>query len=154
MTGVQTCALPICSAEALALAERSAAANGLRCHFVKAEVFGELERLGRAGETYGVVVADPPAFVKSRKDLPTGSAAYKKLARLAAALVAPGGFLFLASCSHNMAEDAFAEQAARGLERAGRTGRVLRKAGAAPDHPVHPQLPESAYLKALVFQLD
>jgi 23S rRNA (cytosine1962-C5)-methyltransferase len=142
------------SADALALAERSAQANGLRCNLVRAEVFAELERLAAAGERYGVVAADPPAFVKSRKDLPTGTAAYRKLARLAATLVAPGGFLFLASCSHNMEETAFAGQAARGIERTGRNGRILRKAGAAPDHPVHPQLPESAYLKALVFQLD
>ena len=73
---------------------------------------------------------------------------------LAAALVAPGGILFAASCSHNVDAAAFAEAVARGLVDANRTGRILRAAGAAPDHPRHPALPESDYLKSLVIQLD
>jgi 23S rRNA (cytosine1962-C5)-methyltransferase len=92
--------------------------------------------------------------VKSRKDLAVGIRAYRKLAKLAAGLVRPGGFLLIASCSHNVAPDAFAEQICGGLSRARRSGRILRAAGAAADHPVHPFLPESAYLKALLLQLD
>ena len=76
------------------------------------------------------------------------------LARLAAGVTAPGGFLFLASCSHHVAAETFREECARGLHQAGRDARLLREAGAAPDHPVHPFLPETAYLKALVFALD
>ena len=71
-----------------------------------------------------------------------------------APLVEPGGFLLAASCSHHMPADMFAEEIAHGLGQAGRSGRILRVAGAAPDHPLHPHLPESAYLKALVLQLD
>ncbi len=144
------------SEPALALATRAAEANGVgaRCRSVKAEAFGELERLGAAGERFDVVIADPPAFVKSRKDLGAGSRAYRKLARLAAALVAPGGFLFVASCSHNVGVELFAEQVARGLEDAARSGRILRSVGAAADHPVHPLLPESAYLTGQLLQLD
>ena len=66
----------------------------------------------------------------------------------------PGGFLFLASCSHNVAPAEFAEAVRRGLADAGRGGRILRSSGASPDHPVHPALPETAYLKALTLALD
>jgi hypothetical protein len=74
--------------------------------------------------------------------------------RLTAALVEPGGFLFLASCSHNVGVLDFAETCKRGLDDAGRTGRILRTSGAGPDHPVHPALPETAYLKGILYQLD
>jgi 23S rRNA (cytosine1962-C5)-methyltransferase len=144
------------SEPALALAARSAELNGVaeRCHFRRGEAFAELETLAGAGERFDVVIADPPAFVKSKKDLGPGLRGYRKLARLAAAAVAPQGYLFLASCSHNVTPDEFWEAARRGLEDAERSGRLLRSAGAAPDHPVHPHLPESAYLKALVLALD
>jgi 23S rRNA (cytosine1962-C5)-methyltransferase len=142
------------SQPALALAEESARANGLSARFVKADVFDEFERLGNAGETFDIVIADPPPFVKSRKDLEAGAKAYRKLARLAAKLVAKDGFLLLASCSHNIATDRFATECALGIQRAGRQARLIRHAGAGPDHPVHPMLPESAYLKALVYALD
>lgn len=144
------------SAPALALAEKSAAMNGVsaRCRFVRAEAFAEMERLAADGARFDVVIADPPAFVKSKKDLAAGVRGYRKMTRLAAALVAPSGFLFVASCSHNVEPAIFAEQVARGVHDADREGRILRTSGAAADHPVHPALPESAYLKALLLQLD
>ena len=138
----------------LALADQAAKLNGVTVQTVRAEAFAELERLHAAGEMFGVVVADPPAFVKSRKDLGAGAKGYRKMARLASALVEPGGFLFCASCSHHMPAEQFAEEIGHGVHLAGRSGRILRIAGAAPDHPLHPLLPESAYLKAMVLQLD
>ena len=144
------------SEAALALAARAASLNGVdsRCRFERSSAFEAMERLAAAGERFDVVICDPPAFVKSKRDLATGAKGYRKLARLAGQLTAPGGFAFLASCSHNMEADRFAEEHRRGLEQAGRSGRILRSAGAAPDHPVHPYLPESSYLKAQVLQLD
>ena len=142
------------SAPALALAEESAAAGHVPIRAVKGDLFEELERLAAAKETFGVVVADPPPFVKSKKDLEPGAKAYRRMARLAASVTAPDGFLLLASCSHNMPADRFAAECAAGIARAGRTARLIRSAGAGPDHPVHPMLPESAYLKALVYALD
>ncbi len=144
------------SEAALALAEAAAARNGVagRCTFRRGEAFAEMERLREAGEKFAAVIADPPAFVKSRKDLPAGLRGYRKLARLAAPLVAKGGFLFLASCSHNADLASFAEAVSRGIAEADRTARILRTAGADADHPVHPALAESAYLKAQVFMLD
>jgi 23S rRNA (cytosine1962-C5)-methyltransferase len=144
------------SEQALALAQQAADTNKISNKFktLKGEAFLELEKMQAANERFGVVICDPPAFVKSQKDLATGSKGYRKIARLGANLVEPGGFLFVASCSHNMEPARFAEEVAKGVGAAGRTGRVIRSAGAAPDHPVHPLLPESAYLKAQVFQLD
>jgi 23S rRNA (cytosine1962-C5)-methyltransferase len=142
------------SAPALALAEESARTNNVRIKAVKADVFEELERLIAAGEKFDIVLADPPPFVKSKRDLEPGAKAYRKLARLAAQVTAPDGVLMLASCSHNIPPDRFAAECAAGLLRAGRRARLIRQAGAGPDHPVHPLLPESAYLKALVYALD
>jgi len=142
------------SAEALEMAARAASANGMVLETARAEAFAEMERLAQAKETFGVVAVDPPAFVKSRKDLAVGSKGYRKMARLAAPLVEPGGILFCASCSHHMPEGQFMDEIAHGLSLAGRTGRILRVSGAGPDHPLHPHVPESAYLKAVTLQLD
>jgi len=138
----------------LDLAAKSAALNGLALKTVRAEIFEELERLASDSERFEVVVADPPAFVKSRKDLAAGSRGYRKLARLAAAVTAPGGFLFIASCSHHVERALFDEEVRRGIGDARRSGRILLSSGAAADHPVHPLLPESVYLKASLIQLD
>ena len=142
------------SAPALALAEESAAANGVAIKAVKADVFEELERLAAAKENFDIVIADPPPFVRSRKDLEPGAKAYRKLARLAAGVTAKGGYLLLASCSHNIPVERFASECAAGIARTGRSASLIRQAGAGPDHPVHPMLPETAYLKALVYALD
>jgi 23S rRNA (cytosine1962-C5)-methyltransferase len=144
------------SEPALGLAHRAAEANGVaeRCEFSRAEVFTELDRLGQTGARFGVVVADPPAFVKSRKDLGAGLRGYRKLARLAATLVEPEGFLFIASCSHNVEPSALLGEVVRGAVAAGRSGRIVREARAAADHPVHMHLPETAYLKSVLLQLD
>jgi 23S rRNA (cytosine1962-C5)-methyltransferase len=141
---------------ALALAARAAERNGVAeiCEFRRAEVFAEAAALAAASERFDLVIADPPAFARSRRDVPAALRGYRKLARLTAGLAAPGGIVFLASCSHNVAAADFAEAARRGLADAGRVGRVLRDAGAGPDHPVHMALPETAYLKSLTLALD
>jgi 23S rRNA (cytosine1962-C5)-methyltransferase len=143
------------SERALQAATAAAAHNGVAERYAteKAEVFAYLEAPLK-GRAFDVVVADPPAFVKSKKDFNVGARAYRKLARLSASRVMPGGILFIASCSHNMPVEEFGIQVARGLHDAGREARVLFQSFAAPDHPVHPALPESAYLKALTLQLD
>ncbi|HEX5454366.1 MAG TPA: class I SAM-dependent rRNA methyltransferase [Stellaceae bacterium] len=144
------------SEAALALAAAAAARNGVadRCEFRRAEVFAEAAALAEQGERFDVVVADPPPFARSKRDAPAALRGYRKLARLAAQLTAPGGILFLASCSHNVGAPEFAEAVRRGLADAGRGARILKYAGASPDHPVHPALPETAYLKAMTLALD
>lgn len=144
------------SAPALALAERAAGANAVteRCTFRQADAFAELERLSTTQERFRVVAADPPPFARSKRDVGSALRGYRKLARLTSSLVEPGGFLFIASCSHNVEGAAFATEVAAGLDRAERSGRIIRVAGAGPDHPIHPHLPETAYLKSLILHLD
>ena len=144
------------SETALEFARLAAERNGVSaiCKFERAETFAELEKLAKVGERFDVVICDPPAFIKSRKDLNSGAKGYRKLARLAAAITAPSGFLFIASCSHHMEVAHFAEEVHRGIAAAGRSARVIRQSGASPDHPIHLFLPESAYLKAEVLQID
>lgn len=144
------------SAEALALATASADLNGFadRCTTRQGDAFKVMEDIGREGTRFGVVIADPPAFVKAKKDLATGAKGYRKMARMAATLTAPGGILLAGSCSHHMPAERFLEEVTRGITAADRSGRLLWSHGAGPDHPIHPMLPESAYLKGLVFQLD
>lgn len=142
------------SQPALNVAQQAAALNKVDgiVSFKKGEVFETLEK--EKPRSYEVVICDPPAFVKNRKDLKIGAQGYRKLVRLAAPLVTKGGFFFVASCSHLVDQPLFAEQVRRGLWDAQRTGRILVSSGAALDHPVHPGLPETAYLKAMVLQLD
>jgi 23S rRNA (cytosine1962-C5)-methyltransferase len=144
------------SESALELVTKGAASNGVsdRVSTRRGEAFGVLEDLAKAGERFDVVIADPPAFIKTKKDMNPGMRAYAKLARLAAALVNPGGILFIASCSYHAATPEFTAAVAKGLGEAKRTGRILRTSGAGADHPVHPAIPETAYLKALTLQIN
>lgn len=144
------------SQTALALAQRAAEANGVgdRCRFERGDGFETITALAEQRTRFDIVVADPPAFIKSKKDVPAGARAYRKLVRLCARLTRPGGFLFVASCSHNLLPDRFAEEVANGLLDANREGRILSNLGAAPDHPQHPYLPESSYLKAQLLTID
>ncbi len=144
------------SEPALALAAEAARRNGVaeRATFRRGDVFAEAAALAAAGERFDIVIADPPPFARSKRAVPAALRGYRKLAHLAAQLTAPAGFLFLASCSYNVGIAEFAEAVRRGLADAGRAGRILKSTGASPDHPVHPALPESAYLKALTLTLD
>ncbi|MDX1575475.1 MAG: class I SAM-dependent rRNA methyltransferase [Kiloniellales bacterium] len=144
------------SQAALELAAEAAQLNGVgaRCRFVRAEVFADLAERARKGERFDLVVVDPPAFVKTKRELPQGLKGYRKLLRLAALAVKPGGILVAASCSHHVDAGAFSEQLRRGLQDAGREGRILYQRGAGPDHPLHPFLPETAYLKLQVAAVD
>lgn len=144
------------SAPALERALAAADENGFaaRVQARRGDAFDVMTEAAQAGERYDIVVCDPPAFAKSKKDQAAGLRAYGRMARLAAPLVAPGGFLFVASCSHHASLEAFSGVIAEGLHRARRGGRILATTGAGPDHPVHPHLPESAYLKAQLLQID
>ena len=144
------------SEAALALGAEAAQRNGAEgvCAFMRGDVFRTLEAFGRDGRSFDIAICDPPAFVKSRKDLASGLKGYRKLIRLAAERVRPGGFLFAASCSQQVDAGQFAEALRGALRSLGRNGRVLHRGGAGPDHPIHPYLPESAYLKAFLVQLD
>ncbi len=144
------------SAPALALARAGAQAGGVAERFAtrQGDAFAAMEALAAEGARFGLVVCDPPAFAPSRSALEAGLRAYERVARLAAPLVAPGGYLLLCSCSHAVDLAAFRQASARGIGRAGRAAQIVHTGFAGPDHPVLPQLPESGYLKALAFRLD
>jgi 23S rRNA (cytosine1962-C5)-methyltransferase len=144
------------SESSLALARQSADENGLGERFAirRGDAFVVMEQMAQAGERFDVVVVDPPAFAKNKADAGAAARGYRKMAKLAAPLVVPGGILFAASCSHHMERDRFEFEINAGVASAGRNGRILRTAGAGGDHPVHPQLPQTAYLKSILLQLD
>ena len=144
------------SAAALDLAGQGAAASGFADQFStrKGDAFEVMEALGTEGQTYDLVICDPPAFAPAKPALEAGLRAYERLARLAAPLVAPGGYLILCSCSHAADLQAFRNASARGIGRGGRRAQLLHTGFAGPDHPMLLQLAESAYLKALFFRLN
>lgn len=144
------------SAPALALAAKGAEAMNAAGRFAtrQGDAFTTMEALSNEGEIFDVVICDPPAFAPSKPALEAGLRAYERVARLAAPLVAPGGYLGLCSCSHAADLTAFRGACVRGIGRAGRRAQLLHTGFAGPDHPLLPQLAESGYLKALFFRLD
>ena len=144
------------SAPALALAGQGAQASGFADRFAtrQGDAFEVLEALGAEGARFDLVICDPPAFAPAKPALEAGLRAYERIARLAAPLVSPGGYLVLWSCSHAADLTAFRNASARGIGRGGRRGQIIHPGFAGPDHPVLPQLAESSYLKALAFRLD
>jgi len=144
------------SGAALALARQGAAASGMADRFAtrQGDAFAVLEDLAQDGAQYDLLICDPPAFAPAKPALEAGLRAYERLARLAAPLVAPGGFLVLCSCSHAVDLTALRNASGRGIGRGGRRAQLLHTGFAGPDHPMLPQLAESGYLKALVFRLD
>ena len=136
------------SAAALELAAENAVLNSLEIKTSKGDGFDVMESLGRARAQFDIVIIDPPAFAKRKKDLPKALAAYRRLNQLAIQILAPGGILVSCSCSYHVGaaelEDAIAK-AARNVQR---QLQVLETRGQSPDHPVHPAIPETRYLKA------
>ncbi len=156
LAGGATNALAVdASAAALALAEQGAAASGFGGFATRqGDAFAVLEALGTEDARFDLVICDPPAFAPAKPALEAGLRAYERIARLAAPLVAPGGYLVLCSCSHAVDLASFRNACARGIGRGGRRGQILHTGFAGADHPVLPQLAESSYLKALAFRLD
>ena len=144
------------SAAALTLATEGARASGMGDRFTtrQGDAFDVLETLGQEGAQFDLVICDPPAFAPAKPALEAGLRAYERIARLAAPLVAPGGYLVLCSCSHAADLSSFRNASARGIGRGGRRGQLIHTGFAGPDHPLLPQLAESGYLKSLFFRLD
>ncbi len=144
------------SAAALALATEGAMAMGAADRFTtrQGDAFNVLEALGTEGARFDLVICDPPAFAPAKPAVEAGLRAYERVARLAAPLVSPGGYLVLCSCSHAVDLTAFRNASARGIGRGGRRAQLIHTGFAGPDHPILPQLAEGGYLKSLFFRLD
>jgi 23S rRNA (cytosine1962-C5)-methyltransferase len=141
------------SAAALAAASVSAAANGLELATLKGEAFAVLESLVEQRRRFDVIVLDPPAFIKRRKDHGKGLAAYRRLNQLALQLLDRDGLLVSCSCSSQLLESELIEAVQRAARHVDRFVQLVEVGGQAPDHPVHPAIPETRYLKALTFRV-
>ena len=138
------------SAPALEAAARNAELNGVALETIKGQTRDMLGDLKAKGRKFDVVVVDPPALIKKKKDQEVGIAHYSAVNRAAMELLSPDGIFVSCSCSHHLD----AEQLQRILLRESRvTGRrlqILEQGGQGPDHPVHPAIPETRYLKAFI----
>jgi 23S rRNA (cytosine1962-C5)-methyltransferase len=142
------------SPAALELAERNRRANGIEnVRFREANAFDLLASLSAAGRSYATVVLDPPAFAKSRESLEGAARGYKEINLRALRLLEPGGVLVTCSCSHHMSEAMLLELVAEASLDAGRILRVLERRTQAADHPILLTIPETHYLKCLIFQV-
>jgi 23S rRNA (cytosine1962-C5)-methyltransferase len=143
------------SADALALARRHAAHNGVaaRCAFREADVFDELRRLAAAGPQADMVILDPPAFARSRAAVPRALAGYKELNLQALRLLRPGGLLVSCSCSWHVDEGMFWSAVTEAARDAKRDLRLIEFRSQARDHPMLAAMPETRYLKCLILQV-
>ncbi|MGP8227753.1 MAG: class I SAM-dependent rRNA methyltransferase [Steroidobacteraceae bacterium] len=136
------------SALALELVAKNAESNALKVTTRKGDAFAILEALVDENARFDIVIVDPPAFAKRKKDLPKALAAYKRLNQLAMQLLAADGILVSCTCSYHVSAEDLQEAIARAARGAGKHVQLLEMGGQAPDHPVHPAIPETRYLKA------
>ena len=127
--------------------EVSAAAGDVKHTLIAADVFDALEEFTSSGQSFDMVIVDPPSFAKSAAEVEGALAAYARLARLATGVLVPGGILVIASCSSRVSADAFFDTVTQAAQQAGRPLRELLRTGHALDHPI--TFPEGAYLKCL-----
>ena len=138
------------SQPALDLAHQNAALNGVSDRFSSTvgDVFQVLKSLREARETFDLVVVDPPAFIKRRKDVTKGLEAYRRLNQAALQVIKPGGILVSASCSFHLESGRHLDLLRASARHLDRHLMLLGRGGQASDHPVHPAIPETDYLKA------
>lgn len=142
------------SARAVAQAGLNAGLNGLsgRVVFEECDAFDRLRSLKYGGQRFDVVIMDPPAFVKSRRNIAEATKGYLTVNRRAMELLEPGGHLITCSCSHHMGREAFRDMLVQASRQARREMRLVATCSQAPDHPVLLSFPESEYLKCFVLQ--
>ncbi|MDQ7728181.1 class I SAM-dependent rRNA methyltransferase [Halomonas sp. SpR8] len=139
------------SGPALDQVARNAELNGVQEKVAVSEgdAFEALAALKADGEEFDVVILDPPAFIKKRKDIPNGERAYARLNREAMRLLGRDGLLLSASCSMHLAPERLMDVVRGAVRHQDRHGQVIFQGHQGPDHPVHPAIPETSYLKAL-----
>jgi 23S rRNA (cytosine1962-C5)-methyltransferase len=141
------------SGDALRQLERNAALNAFTAiRPVAANAFDWLKAAAAAGERFDTVVLDPPAFARDRRSLPRAMAGYKEVNLRAMHLLAPGGLLFTASCSHHVHRGDFFAMLSAAASDSGRRLQLLEIRGAAADHPELVTVPETGYLKAALLR--
>ena len=141
-----------CSAEALALAKRNAALNGVEAEHVEADVFRYLRACRDARRTFDMIVLDPPKFAESRRHVVRAARGYKDINLLAMKLLRPGGILATFSCSGAMSGEFFERVLAEAAEDARRDFQIIARTDHADDHPVALAFPEGRYLKGVLLR--
>lgn len=141
------------SAHALSYARRNAEQFGTETETLQGDALTLLADLRREGRTFDIVCLDPPAFIKRKKDARQGLEAYQRVNELGLDLVRPGGMLMTCSCSHHLEADALRGMVTRAAGKRRRHARLLFQGFQGPDHPIHPAMPETAYLKTFLFHL-
>jgi 23S rRNA (cytosine1962-C5)-methyltransferase len=143
------------SATAVEATRANIARNGLGdvVNATRADAFDHLRALRAAREHYDVVVLDPPAFIKRRKDFKEGALAYRRLNELGMQVLARDGLLVTCSCSHHLPRSTLLEGVQQGARHLDRQAQVLFSLQQGPDHPVHPAIAETDYLKGYVVRV-
>ncbi len=139
------------SAAALDLVEHNAALNGVaeKMTVVEGDVMAALRELKDAGEKFDVVITDPPAFIKKRKDIRNGENAYRRLNEQAMRLLNRDGILVSASCSMHLAENSLRDTLLAASRHLDRNLLITERGFQGADHPLHPAIPETGYIKAM-----
>ncbi|MDD2367292.1 MAG: class I SAM-dependent rRNA methyltransferase [Desulfuromonadaceae bacterium] len=142
------------SARSIGQASSNAKLNAVseRIRFEECDAFERLRSLNQEGERFDVIVMDPPAFVKSRKNIAEATKGYLTVNRRALELLEPGGYLITCSCSYLMGREAFRDILIHAARLAKREVRLVETCSQAPDHPVLLSFPESEYLKCFMLQ--
>ncbi|WP_286788164.1 MULTISPECIES: class I SAM-dependent rRNA methyltransferase [unclassified Pseudomonas] len=135
--------------------ERNAALNGVaeKMVCVEGDVFEALKELKAADERFDVIVADPPAFIKRKKDVKNGEAAYRRLNEQAMRLLNKDGILVSASCSMHLVEENLQEILLSSARHLDRHIQLIERGAQGPDHPVHLAIPETRYIKSLTCRI-
>ena len=143
------------SKAALGMAARNLAANAPACggETLPGDALETLAALRDEGRRFGVVCLDPPAFIKRKKDAEQGLNAYRRVNDLGLQLVEDGGILTSCSCSHHLEAEALRRLIAQCAAKRGLNTQLLYQGFQGPDHPVHPSMPETAYLKVFILRV-
>jgi len=142
------------SRPALEMAEKNALLNGRELEWIEANAFDLLREYAAAGRRYDTIVLDPPAFAKTKRDLEKALGGYKELNLRAMKMLRPGGILVTCCCSFHVSTADFLKVLAAAAQDAHKSLRVLESHGAAKDHPILLNVPETSYLKCLILSVS
>ncbi len=143
------------SSQAIQLATNNASKNNLNnIEFIKYDVFDFLEESASKNRTWDIIILDPPAFTKSRKTLTKAIVGYSRVNKLALKCLKLGGILVSSSCSHHLTEASFLELISKEASKLGKQLRIIYRGMQSPDHPILSSMPETNYLKFLIFSVD
>lgn len=154
MNGAESVVCVDDSAKAGEYVQRNATLNNLdNVEFHKGEAFAALKEMHQEKTTFDLIVVDPPAFIKRRKDLKKGLEAYRRINQLAMQLLSRDGYLVACSCSYHLGRDQLVQQLQGGARHLNKHLQIIGYGQQSADHPVHPMIAETAYLKAVYTRL-